>query len=326
MSNTLAGTTLDASAPSANNQRTSNSPAIAGADAGALKANNRVIVNLRTSINVQGDVDLVSASGEILNNVVVAQVDLSASALYADASHGVIEFWETSGGRGTISACVSKSTNSSAQYDGFTGLESDLSGGLHAVINGQLNAIAASPFNAAAYSAAEYNTFASLGEMVLGLYSHYLFGHVAATAAIDNDEALVAYMNGSDSQGAQVGQKLAAKLGQLPATSAKAIANQVISQDPSRTRGQDNNAAQNEVHQALMFAPGDIVYVQITVDAPTITVNREGETSGAGEAVAPLTSEADGAPSSSPTAAPTNLVGSAYPSSSPSFAIQITLN
>uniref|UniRef100_A0A6C0AQD1 Uncharacterized protein n=1 Tax=viral metagenome TaxID=1070528 RepID=A0A6C0AQD1_9ZZZZ len=324
MSNTLAGTTLDASNPAANNVQTANNPGISGEDAGALKANKRVIVNLRTSINVQGDVDLVSASGELLNNVVVAQVDLSASALYADASHGVIEFWETSGTRGTISACISKSANSSAQYDGFTGLESDLSGGLHGVINGQLNAIAAAPFNAVAYSAAEYNTFASLGDMVLGLYAHYLFGHVAATAAIDNDAALVAYMNGSDSAGAQVGKNLTAALGALPSSSAKAIANQVISQDPSRTRGQDNNEAQDPVHQALMFAPGDIVYVQIAVDEPIITVNREGASSGPGEAVPDLTSESDGAPSS--TRATTNLVGSAYPTASPSFAIQITLN
>jgi hypothetical protein len=269
------------------------------------------VVNLHAGVSVQGDVDLISSSGELLSNVVVASVDLSASHLYADASHGVIEFWETSGNRGTIMACISKSGNKggdqkNAQYTGFTGLEADLSGGLHGVINGQLNASAATPFNAAAYTNAEYNTFASLGDLVLGLYSHYLFGHVAATAAIDNDTALVAYINGSGPSNAAVGAGLTNSLGGISASTARSIANQVLSQDPSRARGQDNNQGATEVHEALMFAPGDVVYVQVTVQAPTIS---HGQPNQGGAA-----------------ATDNNLVGSAYPSTNPSFAIQITLN
>lgn len=310
--------TFAPSAPSAGN--TSDHPRvdISGADSSnnaiPAKANNRVVVNLHAGINVRGDVDLLTASGELLSNVVVAQIDLSASALYADASHGVIEFWETSGTRGTIMACISASGKAggdgqAAQFAGFTDLSGDVSGGLHGVINGSLNASAAAPFNAQAYSAAEYNTFASLGDMVLGLYAHYLFGHVAATAAIDNDAALVSYMNGSGASNAAVGAGLTTALGGLLPATARQIANQVISQDPSRTRGQDNNAAQNEIHQALLFAPGDVVYVQVSVQAPTITHGQSSQ----------------GAPSAG-AATPTNLVGSAYPTSAPSFAIQITLN
>jgi hypothetical protein len=311
--------------PSAGN--TSNAPTldISGTDSSnnaiPAKANNRVVVSLQTSISVQGDVDLIAVSGELLSNVVVAQVDLSASHLYVDASHGVIEFWESSDNRGTIHACISASGNAggdgkSAQFAGFTDLSGDLSGGLHGVINGSLNASAATPFNG--YGAtAEYNTFASLGDMVLGLYAHYLFGHVAATAAIDNDAALVSYMNGSS--GAAVGANLTEALSAMLPAVARTIASQVLSQDPSRARGQDNNAAQNESHQALLFAPGDVVYVQIAVDAPTINSTK----ADAGTDSARTEGDSSGAPASG---SANNLVGSAYPSTSPSFAIQITLN
>jgi hypothetical protein len=301
---------------------TSGNPDISGADLGVAKANNRVTVNLHASLNVAGDVDLIASSGEVLSNVVFAAIDLSASHLFADASSGVIEFWETSGNRGTIRACISAAGKSGedgheALYTGFTDLEADLSGGLHGVINGSLDAAAAAPFNAAAYTLAEYNTFASLGDMVLALYSHYLFGHVAATAAIDNDAALVSYINGSGSANAAVGQGLAAALGALPASTVRQIARQVLSQDPSRARAQDNNTVDNDEHQVLIFAPGDIVYVQVAVDAPTVNHDRSDANGDNGAALSTGEARAPGA---------SNLVGSAYPTASPSFAIRINLD
>jgi len=320
-----------------------NQPGVSGENAGLPIQRNRVIVNLHANISVQGDIDLLSSSGELLNDVVVSSVTLPAAALYTDASQGVIEFWEPSGAVGTVTACISSAgkagtDGNAAHFAGFDALAADLSGGLNTVINGGQNAQAAAPFNSAQYAAvAEYQMFASFGDLVLGLYAHYMFGHVAATAAIDNDAALVAYMNANDgtAAAANIGGGLTTAFKAVSASVAKAIAAQVIAQDPSRAAGRDSNALQNENHQALLFAPGDVVYVQITVDAPTVSVNRNPAAASPGsDATNKPTSStlpqqstgnadaADGAPLAGQS---TNLVGAQYPATAPTFALQITL-
>jgi len=314
---------------------------ISGENAGRAVSNNRVVVNLHANVRVQGDIDLISSSGELLNDVVICQVDLSASALYSDASSGVIEFWEPSGAVGAVVACISAAgktggDGNAAQMEGFDAHAADLSGGLNAVINGGQNALSAAPFNSAYYAnVAEYQVYASFGDLVLALYSHYMFGHVAATGAIDNDAALVAYMNSDAAGDAQIASGLTTALRAITASVAKSIAAQVLSQDPSRAAGRDNNALQNEHHQALLFAPGDVVYVQITVDAPTVSVGQNPAN------VASPGSDATNLPNPStlpqqstgnslnaegaPGALPNNLVGAAYPTVAPTFALQITL-
>ena len=348
--------------PANNYTAVSGNSDMSGADLGIPKANNRVVVNLHMNISVQGDIDLHSASGEVMSNVIVATVDADAAAFYMDGSTGVIEFWDGSGSdRGQLFGCVSSQNkpnldgtlsgsaavgadNDAAQFNGYDTLRSDVHNTLNTVINGGMNAQAAAPFNLPKYAGiAEYQFYDSFGEVALANYAHYLLGHVAATAAIDNQTALVAYMNGNgtSADSALIGQNLATALGALTPQVAASIANQVISQDPSRARGQDNNQAQNDVHQTLIFAPGDIVYVQVTIDAPTLTVGQRGNvTPSASDTTArppastvlpaqgagSNTAGVDGAPASStdPTAT-TNLLGSVYPSVSPTFAIQITL-
>ena len=311
---------------------------------GAAFASNRIVVNLHANINVQGNVDMVSSSGETLYDVVVCAVDVSASALYTDASSGVIEFWEVSGARAAIEACISAadadfpaSDTAQLQDRGFDVHSADLTAELNSVVNGGQNASAANPFNGARYADPEYQNYASFGDLVLGLYAHHLFGHVAATAAIDNDAALVAYMNSNEAGGALISTKLVAALRAIKASVAKAIVSQVLSQDPGRASTVDNNQAQNENHQALLFAPGDTVYVQVQVLAPTLSVNRTPIRDGPGTDLTNLPAPsglpaqtatnsliADGAPIEGGSQT-NNLISAAYPVTAPTFALQIRL-
>jgi hypothetical protein len=275
-------------------------------------------------------------------------VDLPASSLYTDGSGGIIEFWEPSGGSSAIEACISAadadvpaSDSASLHARGFDAHATDLTSGLGDVILGGQNAAAAAPFNSARYAGtAEYQSFATFGDLVLGLYAHHLFGHVAATAAIDNDAALVAYMNSNDGGNAEIATNLVAALRAITAPVAKAIVSQVLSQDPGRASTLDNNQAQNDNHQALLFAPGDTVYVQIQVAAPTLSVNRTPVrdapgtdttnnapgASGLPAQTASNGSSADGAPLGASDA--NNLINKAYPTGTrtPVFALQIRLN
>ena len=331
-----------AAAPdSGNTTNAINQVGVSGENAGVATANNRVIVNLHANISVAGNIDLVSSSGELLSDVVVCSIALPALALYRDSSNGVIEFWESSGAAGQVTACISSTGKAgtdavAAQHAGFDDRAADLSGGLAAVINGGQNAQAARPFNGTSYAnLAEYQSYTSFGDLVLGLYAHYMFGHVAATAAIDNDAALIAYMNSDAAGDAQIASGLTTALKAITASVAKSIAAQVLSQDPSRASGQDNTADQNDNHQALLFAAGDVVYVQITVDAPTVSVGQN-----AANVASPGT---DGQNLPSPSTLPSqstgnslnsegaagasanNLVGALYPATAPTFALQITL-
>jgi hypothetical protein len=330
-------------APDANNTLLNQNQVASSTNPGAAAASNRVVVNLHANISVSGNVDIISSSGETLYDVVVCAVDLSASALYTDASSGVIEFWEVSGGRAAIEACISAAdanfpASDSARLDGrgFDAHAADLTSELGNVINGRQNASAAAPFNGDRYNDPEYQNFASFGDLVLGLYAHHLFGHVAATAAIDNDAALVAYMNSDAAGDAQIPTNLVTALRGITSSVAKAIASQVLSQDPGRASAVDNNQAQNNNHQALLFAPGDTVYVQVQVLAPTLSVNRtplrdapgtdatnKPGASGLPPQTATNDSSADGAPLGASEA--NNLINSAYPSTAPVFALQIRL-
>ena len=339
----------DPTLPGAGNTATQqNQAGVSGENAGQALATKRVVVNLHANISVSGDVDIISSSGEQLYDVVVCAVDVNASSLYADASSGIIEFWEISGTAGAINACISaadahESNTPTLQARGFTPeFATNLTTDLNAVITGGQDAQAANPFKNYV-GLTEYNYFATLGDPVLGLYAHYLLGPVAATAAIDNDAALVAYMNSNDAGGAEIPTNLVAALKAITPSVAKAIAGQVLSQDPGRASGVDNNQhGLYNGHQALLFAAGDVVYFQVTVEAPTVSVggNPANVASPGSDALNKPTSStlpsqstgnttiADGAPKAGGSTTPgtnTNLEKAQYPAVAPTFALQIRL-
>ena len=275
-----------------------------------------VRVNLEAVIDLSGNVQIFTTASTTVSNVVVCSMGMPTVALYSDASC-VFEFTEPSGNnRGDVSGFISSSAKSNGSIlNGIAGLEGTIANRIHMSLTNPLDASGANPFNAYAGQAnGEYTTYANLGELVLSLYAAYLFGHPAATAGITNDQALVDYIN-SEAAGANVGANLRTAINNLTTAEATKIVRSVLSQDPKRATDHPNrqfNALDGQHHVPLIFRDDDVVYLSITVQAPSVT-----------------TLDSAGAPSSSDAG---NLVGIAanattrYPSSPvPRFAFQITL-
>jgi len=274
---------------------------------------NSVQVSLRVNVDVSGNVDVFTTTGNTVNNVVVCSVPLAHGDLYTSPINAVFEFWEPSNARGDISGAVA-GTSGTGQGSSTLSAPTTLAAlvtHLASIIDGAMDASGAAPFNAGAYATnAQHRSFDNFGELALGAHGHYLFGHVAATAAIDNDLALVNYFkNNSVGSSAQIATLLAAAIQALSDANATTIVRQVISQDPSRATGQDNNQLVPDVHQGLLFAAGDVVYLQVTIHQPSIS---SGSSSGA-----PGAGSTTNLPSAS---------ASAFPSSGAQFTLKITLS
>ena len=304
-SNNPAGYTTDGSASAIPTGQ--NSPA----------ANNRVIVSLQINVDVSGNVDLFTSTGALLTNVVDCHVPLSAISLFdRDSSSSAFLFYEPSGNPADISGSV----NTACFYEPVVGVTH--TGPTHnlyptfvaqmaTVIEGVMDASNAAPFEQYP-NVPKCQVFDNFGELTLALYAHYLFGHAAATAAIDNDEELIAYINSNDSTrtggAAQIATLLGRALANMTHDTASSIVGQVVAQDPSRARGVGNNQDEN---QTLLFAENDVIYVSITVQKPSITVG---------------TNPPAGTPAGQPgNDTLVNLVDRAFASQAPVFNLQIRL-
>jgi len=273
-SNNSAGYTTDASGSRIPDNQ--NSPA----------SNNRVIVSLQINVDVSGNVDLFTSTGALLTNVVACGTKLSLTSLFdRDSSSAAFEFYEPSGSPADISGSVynvcfyDPSGVGAGAITGTTvNLYDTFVAQMAAVIEGVMDASNAAPF--VTYpNTPKCQVFDNFGELTLALYAHYIFGHAAATAAIDNDEELIAYVNSNDSMrstgAAQIATLLARALASMTPETASSIVGQVVAQDPSRARGVDNT---QDARQTLLFAEHDVIYVSITVQKPSITVGPVGNT------------------------------------------------
>ena len=81
---------------------------------------------------------------------------------------------------------------------------------------------------------------------------------------------------------------------------------QVLSQDPSRASGQDNNELPPDVHQGLLFAAGDVIYLEVKINQPAIT-------------------QGNNTPSTPATQMP-STASNAFPSGGAAFTLKITLS
>jgi len=290
----------------------------AGGDVSGNPRFNPVIVNLQATVDLSGNVEVFTVATTTVSDVVVIG-DMSANTLFGADLSGVFEFVEPSGNRGAISGFVSNGANG-ALFSSFQDMSGALLTGLQGSIvppaGTNLDASGANPFHNYRTNP-EFYQYPSLGDLVLSLYATHIFGHPAATAAITNDAALVQYINNADISGAQVARNLKDAIGALTLAKATSIVDTVLSQDPNRATNAANrqiDPATGENHVPLVFIPGDIVYVSITVKAPSVT------TIGAGGAY----DSTDNGKS--------NLVGIAanaaakYPSPAPVLNLQIKLN
>ena len=115
----------------------------------------------------------------------------------ADNGKGLIEIWEPADAQGDIKCQLANSDTSATGGPVLTGAyqvaAKKLATGLEAILCDAFDCSGAVPFNN--YTAnVEYYKQRDFGRVALGMMSHYLFGHVDATAAITNDKTFVQSM------------------------------------------------------------------------------------------------------------------------------------
>ena len=220
-----------------------------------------VSVNLDVTIDASGSLSVFGQAAPTMSNVLRATVALPASDLYRGQDNSLVKFHGySSGGVDDISGVRDLSFN----------FVEDMEGDLKTVLSGIFDASGATPFSA---YGSDYHSVPNFGYVALGSYAHSLFGHVQATAAIDNDLAFVAKMIGDGVGDAALNKALAAAIYGLSEAKCTAIAKQVIGQDASRARAEDNDLNSPNYYQALEFKTGDVVYMSITLQRPGVSVS-----------------------------------------------------
>jgi hypothetical protein len=268
-------------------------------------ANSPVVVNLNVSIDTSGNLNVFGQDVSGVSNVIVAEQPLPANSLYADASSSLIEFWEPTTDLGTRKATLSGKADAGgvAPITGndYKAFSKKIVYNLQQVLQGAFDCSGAVPFNEYTSTEAYYKP-GNFGRLALSAYAHYLFGHVAATAAITNDKAFIQAMLSQDSNDAykyateadvagntdgtewlNIGSATDADIARLIAgqiltkndAAILAITEQVLGQDASRAMDKDNNALTPGVRQALKFIPYDTIYVNIKLVTPTVVIGSE---------------------------------------------------
>lgn len=252
-----------------------------------------VTVNFNVNIDASGNIEVFGKEAYQIENKVVAKLYLPTSTLYSyDSSlnygSNIFSFWEPSDALGTRKAELN-GTNNIAFFAYY----------LSKVLKNEMDGSDADPFNQTKYlGTPQYYTHDSFGRLALSAYAHYLFGHVAATAAITNDQDFISRMNnykylttGStsdkkndfeyvsstsyttvDNTTANLAKRLAHAVATTTETNILDIVEQVIGQDASRTMDLDNNELAPNVKIPLRFYDGDKIYININLVEPSIIV------------------------------------------------------
>ncbi len=226
-----------------------------------------VEVVIDVNVDASGVVSVFSYPTEATSNVIVAASPLSKSLFYTDASSALIKFrgWSAGGNVEDVSGI---------RHGAFVSSNATNIGKLSTVINGNFDCSGAAPFGTyKSTNISQYWSYGSFGEMALGAYAHHLFGHVQATAAIDNDQVFVSDMNSETAGKAQIATRLLAALDAMSPEVATRVAKQVIGQQADRAKSVDNDQDSPDNYQMLEFKSGDIIYLKVTLLAPTVTVS-----------------------------------------------------
>lgn len=262
-----------------------------------------VTVNLNVTVEASGELVVMKEGIIAPLNVIVAHVTLPVTFLYDPSGisnngveNSLIEFWEPSGSPGYISASLSGKDNIIASMGrNYSTMVKKLVRGLQYVLEGEFDCSGATPFNNTKYlSNSHYYTHDNFGRVALSSYLHYLFGHVAATAAVTNDQSFIDSMlsriNGSyifnniedinlstNLNGSVSNANLAVRIvNDIISKNDEGlidIVTQVLSQDSSRAMGSDNNEIAPDYRQALRFYEGDVIFINIFLKPPTIVIN-----------------------------------------------------
>ena len=248
-----------------------------------------VIVDLKVEVNANSKLIIFAEAPAVGNNVIESTFNVPSAAF-----NGLIEFWSVSGGNinshldlTVVDEKVAYKTTSVSLYNNIKN-----------VLSSSFDCKEAEPFKTTGNS---YYNQANFGKVALGQVTNEVFGHVAATAAITNDEAYVTSMLNGDAStiwdniyayGSQQSitkpnlanalvRTLMMKGYKKDASNADVeikdeedaplltlITKQVIGQDPSRAQGTG--------HIKLSFYPGDVVFMTINVSRATLSLSNAG--------------------------------------------------
>ncbi len=222
-----------------------------------------VQVNLNVAVDTSGNVSVFGSPPPSLSNIIVPSTTLPITALYNAQDNSLIKFKQSASDVNSISAL---------RDSAFSTPQSSLEAFLKSILNGSFNASVSLPFST--YSE-QYHTYPSFGKLALSSYAHSLFGHVAATAAIDNDTSFVNSMNGDDLGQAALNKLLANAIYNMTPDIATPIAQQVIGQDSSRAKFENNDSE----FQALQFKNGDTIYLSISLLPPSVSSSNSAQQS-----------------------------------------------
>lgn len=238
-----------------------------------------VVVNLGVQADASGSVSIFAKSQDIPEtNIVDATYELPVSALYKGPTDALLKF------KGT-------GNDIEAAYgDNFTTTVSELTTLIENVLKNTLKAGPASssygdaaPFNDERYNGiAVYQNYPTIGDLALAFYADAIFGHVQATAAINNDTAVVNYINGNDAEdtlnedNANIAYQIANTLkNDLDNNNISRIVEQVIGTDASRALDVDNDDNDIDTWQHLIWRSGDVIFFQITFENPIISTGAD---------------------------------------------------
>jgi hypothetical protein len=230
-----------------------------------MASHSNVVVNFNINANATGTIDVFGQQVASMSNFLIANVNIPASNLYTSSNSALLTF-QGSNLDGIQAQLV-------PLYAPLT--SGAIMGAVNNVIGGSMNCSNAAPYNAVGYANA-YNAQSNFGYVALGAYAHQLFGHVAATAAIDNDSTFVANMIGNNltsNNHAKIAAILTSNIASLTVPAATAIAKQVIGQDASRAMTVDNDGVTPvDGPQPLKWIAGDVIFMTVTLNAPTVTI------------------------------------------------------
>ena len=116
-----------------------------------------------------------------------------------------------------------------------------------------------------------FRRFYSIQDLVVSYFANKILGHPGALAAISNDSSIREMVGGMFDQDV-IGYKLSSSSkseGSMTNNDAKAIVQQVMSQDLARFNVVDKRA---DGYTPLPFAPGDIIYVQVRMSNNSYTL------------------------------------------------------
>ena len=256
-----------------------------------------VIVNLNVLVNADSELIIFTEPPAGGDNVIKSSFNVPSIAF-----NGLIEFWEANGGDinshldlTVVNGNVAYKTTSVSLYNNIKN-----------VLNNSFDCKEAEPFTTAMNDVGDDLTYRyqdNFGKVALGQVTNEVFGHVAATAAIINDEAYVTSMLSETlpasttwdniytygSQQSISKPNLANALvrtlmmkgykkdafnndveikDDVDAPLLTLITKQVIGQDPSRARGSG--------HIKLSFYGGDVVFMTVNILPVTLSLSNAG--------------------------------------------------